>query len=161
MLGNGKLNFLLALAALVGIAGLYFSNFKVLAEDDFDLEKILKYSQVVEQTFLVPAAEPPYPEVVDKVKMVITAYSSEESQTDDTPFITACGERVADGIVANNLLPFGTAIRIPELFGDKIFLVKDRMHYKKGNYHIDVWFQSTEQAKQFGAVTTSIEILSL
>ena len=87
------------------------------------------------------AIKPPY-EVVKTVRMVVTAYSSTVDQTDDTPLITASGKYVDDGIIANNMLPFGTKIRIPELYGDKIFTVQDRMHKRKGIYHADIWFSS-------------------
>ena len=99
------------------------------------------------------------PEVVKTIRMVITAYSSTEDQTDDTPFITASGKYVQDGFVANNMLPFGTKIRIPELYGDKVFVVEDRMHQRKGKYHADIWFPEYQQAKQFGAKFSNIEIL--
>ena len=94
-----------------------------------------------------------------KIKVVITAYSSTLWETDNTPFITASGSEVKEGIVANNLLPFGTEIRIPELYGDKVFVVEDRMNWKKGYYHIDIWFPEYQQAKDFGATITYIEIL--
>ncbi len=94
-----------------------------------------------------------------KIKVIVTAYSSTTWQTDDTPFITASGQTVGEGIVANNMLPFGTEIRIPELYGDKVFVVEDRMNWKKGYYHIDIWFPEYQQAKDFGATTTYIEIL--
>lgn len=98
-------------------------------------------------------------EVVKTVKMMITAYSSTPDQTDDSPFITASGKHVRDGIIANNMLPFGTKVRIPKLYGDKIFVVEDRMHKRKGNYHADIWFPERQQAKEFGAKTAIIEIL--
>lgn len=94
-----------------------------------------------------------------KVKVVITAYSSTTWQTDDTPFVTASGKTVEEGIVANNFLAFGTEIRIPELYGDKVFVVEDRMNWRKGYYHIDIWFPEYEQAKDFGAKNTYIEVL--
>ncbi len=94
-----------------------------------------------------------------KLKMVITAYSSTPEQTDSTPFITASGSVVRDGIVANNLLPFGTKVRIPALYGNKVFVVEDRMHWKKGSYHLDIWFLDTEEAKNFGAEIVEVEIL--
>lgn len=98
-------------------------------------------------------------EVVKKIKMIITAYSSRVEETDSTPFVTASGKTVADGIIANNMLPFGAKIRIPELYGDKIFVVEDRMHQRKGKYHVDIWFPEYSQAKEFGAKLTYIEIL--
>ncbi|MDD4662088.1 MAG: hypothetical protein PHG24_02290 [Candidatus Pacebacteria bacterium] len=91
--------------------------------------------------------------------MIITAYSSTEDQTDSTPFITASQKHVEDGIVANNLLPFGTKIKIPEIYGDKIFVVEDRMHYRKGDYHLDIWFPTTEEAKNFGVKKAYIEVV--
>lgn len=97
--------------------------------------------------------------VTKKIKMVVTAYSSTPEQTDDTPFITASNTHVRDGIVANNMLPFGSKIRIPELYGDKVFIVEDRMHQRKGKYHLDIWFPEYSQAKNFGAKITYIEIL--
>lgn len=100
------------------------------------------------------------PEVLRRVKVVVTAYSSSVWETQGDPFITASGSRVRDGIVANNLLPFGTLVRMPELFGDKIFVVEDRMHSKKGYYHVDVWFPSREQALEFGSKLTEMEILT-
>ena len=98
-------------------------------------------------------------EVIKKVKMVITAYSSTPDQTDDTPFITASGKTVADGIIANNLLPFGTKVRIPQLYGDKVFVVEDRMHTRMGNYHADIWMPEYIQAKNFGAKVAEIEVI--
>lgn len=98
-------------------------------------------------------------EVVKKIKMVVTAYSSTPEQTDTTPFITASGKNVVDGIVANNMLPFGAKIRIPEVYGDKVFVVEDRMNQRKGKYHLDIWFPEYSQAKNFGAKITYIEVL--
>lgn len=93
------------------------------------------------------------------IKVVVTAYSSTQDQTDDTPFITASGNHVKDGIVANNMLPFGTKIRIPGLYGDKIFTVEDRMNKKKSDYHIDIWMPDRTSAINFGVKTTEIEVL--
>jgi len=98
-------------------------------------------------------------EVVRTIKMVLTAYNSLPEQTDDTPFITASGKHVADGIIANNLLPFGTKVRIPSLYGDKVFVVEDRMHSNKSKYHVDVWMPDYSQAKNFGAKITDIQII--
>lgn len=91
--------------------------------------------------------------------MIITAYSSTEDQTDSTPFITASQKQVADGIVANNMLPFGTEVKIPELYGDKVFTVEDRMHYRKGYYHLDIWFPTREEAEEFGVKKAYIEVI--
>lgn len=89
---------------------------------------------------------------------IVTAYSSSVNETDDTPFITASGERVRDGIVAANFLPFGTKIRIPEVFGNKIFVVKDRMATKHAE-KVDIWFETKELAKAFGKKKLIVEVL--
>ena len=101
----------------------------------------------------------PSPKVVKTIQMMTTAYSSTSYETDDDPFITAAGTWVRDGVIANNLLPFGTKIRIPELYGDRVFVVEDRMNSRKGYYHIDIWFPSYWEAKSFGAKITYVEIL--
>ena len=88
----------------------------------------------------------------------LSGYSSTPDQTDASPFITAKGTYVRDGIVATNFLPFGTAIRIPDLFGNKIFVVEDRMN-KRYWYNVDVWFTSREAALQLGRRTVTIEVL--
>jgi 3D (Asp-Asp-Asp) domain-containing protein len=96
---------------------------------------------------------------VSRIKVVLTAYSSTVAQTDSTPFVTANGTYVHDGVVANNGLPFGTEIRIPDLYGNKVFSVEDRMHWRKGNYHFDIWFPTYEQAKNFGVKYAYVEVL--
>ena len=96
--------------------------------------------------------------VIDTRSVWITAYSSTPEETDDTPFITASGSTVRDGIVATNLLPFGTKIQIPELFGDKVFVVEDRMHERKGN-NVYIWMSTKSQALKFGIAYSKIQIL--
>jgi 3D (Asp-Asp-Asp) domain-containing protein len=92
------------------------------------------------------------------MEVTITGYSSTEDQTDDTPFITASGAGVKQGIAAANWLPFGTKMMIPEIFGNQIFVVEDRMHPKNDD-KIDIWFQTREQALRFGVKKAEIEIL--
>lgn len=91
-------------------------------------------------------------------EVLITAYSSTPDQTDDSPFITASNTHVRDGVVAANFLPFKTKIRIPKLFGDKIFTVEDRM---RSNVKVDIWFPTRQEALNFGARRTQIEIVYL
>ncbi|MEK7665214.1 MAG: 3D domain-containing protein [Patescibacteria group bacterium] len=122
------------------------------------LEKVSFLNPIIDKNTICRLDKSDY-EVKKKVRMIVTAYSSRVEETDDTPFITASGKTVADGIIANNMLPFGSKIRIPELYGDKIFIVEDRMHQRKGKYHVDIWFPEYEQAKEFGAKLTYIEIL--
>ncbi len=93
------------------------------------------------------------------VEAVITAYTSTVDQCDDDPFIAASGKRVYDGMLAANWLPFGTKVKIPSLFGDKIFTVDDRMNSRYGYGRMDVWLDTTRaEAKKFGVKRVKIEI---
>jgi len=90
--------------------------------------------------------------------VIITAYSSTPDQTDATPFITAAGTHVRDGIIATNFLKFGTKVKIPELFGDKVFTVEDRMA-PKNNHKIDIWFPDRQSALEFGVQKAEVAVL--
>lgn len=93
-------------------------------------------------------------------RLFATAYSSTPDQTDSSPFITASNKFVRDGIIAANFLPFGTKVRIPSIFSDKIFVVEDRMNVKH-NDKIDVWFSTRQEAINFGIKYLEIEILAM
>jgi 3D (Asp-Asp-Asp) domain-containing protein len=110
-------------------------------------------------SYVAKASNEAAKKVVKTIKVVITAYSSTEDQTDDTPFITASGKNVRDGIIANNMLPLGTKIKIPGLYGDKVFTVEDRMNRRKSDYHFDIWFPTRELAVNFGVKTAEIQVL--
>ena len=88
----------------------------------------------------------------------LTAYTSREEETDDTPHITASGTYVRDGIVATNMLPIGTHITIPALFGGKTFVVEDRMHARHSD-KLDIWFPAKAEAIRFGSRRAKIEVL--
>ena len=90
------------------------------------------------------------------MRVLATAYSSTVDQCDSTPFITANGTRVHDGTLAANFLKFGTKVKFPALYGDKIFTVEDRM---KSNYKVDLWFPTRQEAINFGAKWIEMEIL--
>ena len=90
------------------------------------------------------------------MRVLATAYSSTVDQCDSTPFITANGTHVHDGTLAANFLKFGTKVKFPALYGDKIFIVEDRM---KSNYKVDLWFPTRQEAKNFGARWVEMEIL--
>ena len=107
---------------------------------------------------LVQSTNPDTPVVVAQYWVPVTAYSSTPDQTDSTPFITASGTDVRDGIVACNFLRFGTKVRFPQLYGDKIFIVEDRMAVRN-SHKMDIWFTSRGQAKQFGIKIAKVEIL--
>ncbi len=91
-------------------------------------------------------------------EVILTAYSSSPDETDDTPYITAFGTEVRDGVIANNCLPYGMKVQIPELFGDKVFVVEDRKHSRYSCSWVDVWYPSKEEAKKFG-IARQVEML--
>jgi 3D (Asp-Asp-Asp) domain-containing protein len=153
---------IIAASTLFGEEIIFNSNMKVEADFFNFQEKILENQFFLIQKNTLKAisfTSNPKPKISRKIKAIITAYSSTPWETDETPYITAAGTKVREGIVANNYLPLGTKIRIPEIFGDKIFVVEDRMHWRKGKYQIDIWFKDYWQAKNFGAKKTYIEIL--
>ena len=92
------------------------------------------------------------------VWVTVTAYSSEERQTDGSPYITAKNTFVRNGIIAANFLPFNTRVRMPQYFGDKEFVVEDRMNERYFE-RIDIWMSDTEAAKAWGARRVKIEVL--
>ena len=147
--------FLIIIAGVIG----HYSPFGTNARQSLSPEEAISGPLTIGENSLLAASPLPEPKVVKRIKMMTTAYSSTPQQTDSDPFITAAGTHVRDGIVANNLLPFGTKIRIPEIYGEKVFVVEDRMNRKKGYYHLDIWFPSYWEAKNFGAKTAYIEIL--
>ena len=91
----------------------------------------------------------------------VSAYTSESAQTDATPCIAARGfdlcENDEENVVAANFLPMGTKIRIPELYGARIFTVVDRMN-KRYDRHLDIWMRSYADAKHFGVKRAMIEV---
>ncbi len=93
------------------------------------------------------------------INAVITAYTSTPDQTDDDPFIAASGKRVHDGMIAANGLPFGTIIKIPSLYGEKEFIVEDRMNARYGFGRMDVWLDTSKaEARKFGVKRLKVEI---
>lgn len=117
-----------------------------------------KLTMFQENTLMPVAGQIEKEEKTTKVFAVISGYSSTEDQTDSTPFLTASGSWVKDGVIATNFLPFGTKIKIPAIYGDKIFVVEDRMH-PKHYYNIDIWFPDRWEALNFGIKRTYIEII--
>jgi len=134
----------------------------------FDAEKStneLNYSPFVSHTAKAVSFHLPQNndwEVISTSFRVITAYNSEAAQCDSSPCITAngfnlCTYGVEDSIAAN-FLPFGTKVRIPDLFGQRVFLVRDRMHTRYSD-RIDVWMVDKQEAIRFGVKVAKIEVL--
>lgn len=95
-----------------------------------------------------------------KMTVLATAYTSDPAETDNTPFVTASGSVTRDGVVASNFLPLGTRLTIPKIYGDKEFVVEDRMNQRYDEVPIiDIWFGDKHEAIHFGKKTVAVEIL--
>ncbi len=91
-----------------------------------------------------PVAEERVQSPVRTLRVIATAYSSDPGQTDDSPCNPAmwsynlCEHYLKYGIedtIAANFLPLGTRIRFPDIYGEKVFTVRDRMNAR---YNYDV-----------------------
>ncbi|MCI0451025.1 MAG: 3D domain-containing protein [Candidatus Latescibacteria bacterium] len=91
------------------------------------------------------------------VTVSVSAYTSRECETDDTPFITAANTSTRPGVLAlsRDLLKrytpgapfdFGDIVHIKGL-GD--FVVEDSMNGRWRN-RADIWFESVDDARAFG-----------
>ena len=92
-----------------------------------------------------------------KITVIATAYTSSREECDDTPFITASGQRVFWGVIAADpKFPFGTKIYIP--YFQKTFIVLDRGGAIKGN-RIDIWMSNKKDAIKFGSKKLIVYVL--
>lgn len=112
---------------------------------------------------VVETARPVFPAASDRAPrkvttVVATAYNSLPWQTDDTPEITASGTRTRHGVVAANFLRIGTRVRFPEVYGDTVFVVEDRMNQKYGRGRVDIWMEGLQDARTFGAKRLTMEV---
>lgn len=102
--------------------------------------------------------------VLSRHNVIATAYSSTIDQTDDTPCITANGfdlcENGKEEIIAINGLKFGTKVRLPALYGNRVFTVADRMNARYSANRIDIWMTSHDRAVDFGAKRVEMEIVN-
>lgn len=110
-----------------------------------------------DQSLLLPAEELKFIPI-QTFDVWVTAYSSSLDETDDTPLETASRTGARKGVVAANFLPFGTEIKIPEFFGDRIFCVEDRMHKRRKNF-VDIWMPTKRAAKKFGIKRAKIVVV--
>ncbi len=97
----------------------------------------------------VPAPVIPERKVKSTKVVAATAYSSDVRQTDAHPFRPAMAmdfrEVVAQkgevNCIAHNDLRLGTEVRFPELFGNKVYTVCDRMNVRyTGHNRVDFYF---------------------
>lgn len=94
-------------------------------------------------------------------ELYVTAYSSNEDETDDSPCITSSGYNLCqhnlENVVACNFLPIGAKVKFPQLDADKFYTIVDRMH-ERFNSRIDIWMNSKAKAKNFGLRYLTVEI---
>ncbi len=153
---------ILSFVAVINFAFPHPALGRMSAEPSFDASQTTCLD--VPADFTVPGPVNRLPEVERRpakrvIRLTVTAYSSTVDQTDADPFTTASGSRVRDGIIAYNYLPFGTRIRFPDIFGDKVFVVQDRLNARAGQYLADIWMTSREQANQWGHKVLRMEVL--
>jgi 3D (Asp-Asp-Asp) domain-containing protein len=84
-----------------------------------------------------------------------SAYTASVEETDADPFTTASGEKVRDGIIANNCLKFGSKVKV----NGKVFEVKDRMNSRYDCEHFDIFLADKGEARKFGRQKLDYEIL--
>lgn len=164
-LGKNFLLFLAGFSLFTGISNTFepsdWAQVELLNNPEAISQQLEGGLVIFQDNTLLPLSNPSNPgnEIKGKIFVLVTAYSSTPWETDGNPFITASGTWVRDGVVANNKLPLGTKVRFPDLYGEKIFVVEDRMHSRKGSYQFDIWLPSYWEAKDFGVRKTYIEIL--
>jgi len=107
-----------------------------------------------QEPFLYAYVPHAYPKRV--VRAVVTAYNPTVAQCDDTPHITASGERAREGIVACPIwLEFGTIVEID----GKLYECQDRMHPKywyQARFDILMW--DYWEAKKWGKQIKVVKI---
>ena len=105
------------------------------------------------EAFLTASVPPVYSKSLGL--KVITGYSSDPAETDDTPFITASNQKVRSGIVASNDLEFGEYV----LINGKSYEVQDRMNKRHQDGEMDIWFETKEEAIKFGRQLVEVYLL--
>jgi 3D (Asp-Asp-Asp) domain-containing protein len=121
--------------------------------------QIFSTDNVHQASVLYTSASENDPPVLWNTNIMVTSYNSVPWQTDSTPFITASGTRTRDGVLATNYLPIGTQVRFPDLYGNKIFIVEDRMnarYFKRA----DIWAEDIQFSRNFGARYLRMEVLT-
>jgi 3D (Asp-Asp-Asp) domain-containing protein len=139
-----------------------FRNNLAAAQELSDLDSLnlitkFTFSQdaVVQKTVVTPSKQK------KSLYVWVTAYTNDPAETKEYAIgITAMGTRTRDGVAAANFLPFGTKFKLPEIYGDKIFTVEDRMNERYNNQRIvDIWMPSKKDAYQFGKQLLLMELL--
>ena len=106
---------------------------------------------------------PTVPEIPDGeepevIQAIVTAYNATVAQCDSTPFVTASGERVREGIVACPIwLSFGSLIEID----GEVYECQDRMAFVHQNSNrFDIFMWSVDEARTWGKQLKSVKIFN-
>jgi len=92
--------------------------------------------------------------------VLVTAYSSDAAQTDDTPTVTSAQTGTRWGVVAARWLPIGAKVKLPDRFGDEqVFVVEDRMPPKNW-CKMDIWHQGAAAAYRFAKQFERVVVLN-
>lgn len=101
--------------------------------------------------------------ILKPIEVTVTAYSPRESETDDTPYTTAFMQKVKPGQIAvsrdlfNDGWIAGKSVYIDQI---GVFVIADLMHPRKKK-HLDVFFNSTNEAIEFGIKKSKAILLEL
>jgi len=136
-------------------------------KQDVITEKMIAYQEAKKEAERIQLARkkavyPRYKPGAGEMYTTATAYTSNVAETDSTPCITADGYNVCqageENIIATNFLPFGTKVKIPDIYGDKEFIVHDRMNRRYSN-RVDIWMKDHGDAIQFGKQQVKIVVV--
>ncbi len=153
-----SINLLFAIKELSLATGFSQLNSSFSGDDSSKRGVLIPEGELLSQTILPQVNHSALrPEVMD---VTVTAYTSRKEETDSTPFITASGSYTRNGVVASSFLPMGSKIKLPALFGNRIFVVEDTMSARyDAEERIDIWLPDANQAKLFGVKSAKAEIL--
>lgn len=143
----------LALLALYALA--LVLTWPAIAKSDEQTEPTPIYFMALQEKGQMSSLAPEKTIARMSLNATITGYSAEVAQTDDTPTITANGDRVySGGIACPSKFPFGTRL----LIGGNEYTCNDRMN-KRFPDRFDIFFESRAEAIHFGFKTMKVLVL--
>lgn len=127
----------------------------ILLESNYHGDEKIEYGRIIEMNNIKIRGYYDF-NILKEFEAIVTGYSSTIDQTDDTPFITASGKEVKDGILAcPRKYPFESKFEID----GKEYICEDRLHIRYDD-RFDIWFSTREQAKAFGTSIKNIKLLN-
>ncbi len=150
-MSNKFLNLVLVSALILTL--LFFSLFLYMADE---INMMNHRLDRIETIMIYGQASPPqgqgtaYKKYV-RIRLKVTAYSSDKRQCDKDPYTGAWNNRVKPGMVAvsRDLEKFGITNGTPVIINGKEYTVLDRMHKRKRK-HLDIWMPRQEMAEKWG-----------